>query len=203
MSDSKRLKVGVSAEEFRAEDDRMAFPPEVLEALPKGGMSLKVMAIMLAQGHSEREVALVMGVPVDQVKMVMQAPSVQDFLEKMRAHYVSAAPLQKFQRYVDKAVGTIVEVMEFGDKAADRLKAAGMILDRALGTAVQRVEVKEESTVSRLLDHMQKIDVINGVSYVSLTADEVTPVFEDLDSIEDVSTDADRLEVEKDMRENG
>lgn len=203
VSDAKRLKMAGDADSFRREEEEMGFPPEILEALPRGGMSLKVMAIMLAQGHSEREVAAVMGIPADQVKLVMEAPSVQEFLEKMREHYIRTAPLQKFSRYLDKAVGTIVEVMEFGEKSADRLKAAGMILDRALGTAVQRVEVKEESTVSKLLDHMQKIDVINGVSYVSLTPDSVTPVFADLDSIEDISTFEDEESVRAVLEKSG
>jgi len=160
-------------------------PLELLDELPAGNPTLKLVSIMISTGHTVEEVAKVTGLSPSSIRSVMSAPKVQEFSNKFTNYFINNSPMARFNDLIGEAIDTITDVMRNGEKEAVRLKAANTIVDRVLGTALQRVEVKEDSTVKKLLEHLDKIKTIEGVEYTTLTDDSAPLILDDIDDVDE------------------
>lgn len=145
---------------------------------------------MQASGHTIEEIAKVTGLAPSSIRAAMSAPKVQEFSSKFSNYFLNNSPMARFNDLVGEAIQTVAELMRDGQKEAVRLKAAGMILDRALGTALQRVEVTEESTVKQLLDHLSRNSTITttGTKIVTLTPDNDELILDDFQEVNETGS---------------
>lgn len=165
-------------------------PLDLLDELPPGNPTLKLVTIMQASGHTIEEIAKVTGLAPSSIRAAMSAPKVQEFSSKFSNYFLNNSPMARFNDLVGEAIQTVAELMRDGQKEAVRLKAAGMILDRALGTALQRVEVTEESTVKQLLDHLSRNSTITttGTKIVTLTPDNDELILDDFQEVNETGS---------------
>lgn len=145
--------------------DREAFQRE-LEAIPDGLVGdyvphdwkakreqpyHRVVAEMLAQGYTQKEIAIMVGRDPDTITRVARQPYVR---ERMINNIKSNAK-QEIKAFLEKEVMPSLQMVvavrnDPTAKTSDRLSAANTILDRFLGKAAQPIqhEIKEPSTMT-------------------------------------------------------
>lgn len=112
----------------------------------------RAVAYMYAGGASIEEIAVIQGIPADEVKNIVNLDRVQTTIKEVQAKMFSKKGIEIFKAWVPDAALVTHEIMiDKSQKGTTRLTAASMVLDRAAGKAIQPHEV-ESPTLRKVIE---------------------------------------------------
>lgn len=122
----------------------------------------RLIMYLVAQGKSQREVAHLTGYSEGWISQVVRQPWFRDRLTQTLDGAGYSVVEEKIRDGADAALDTITELMTSARSESVRASCAFDLLDRHLGKAKQRVDVKNETTIA-YKDVQQIEDEINRV----------------------------------------
>lgn len=108
----------------------------------------RLIMYLLAQGKSQREISSLTGYSEGWVSQVVRQPWFRERLTQTLDGAGLSAVEEKIRDGADAALETITELMSTARSESVRASCAFDLLDRHLGKAKQRVDVKNETTIA-------------------------------------------------------
>jgi hypothetical protein len=120
-------------------------------------MAFRTRAIihMTAMGVTKKEIARQMNLSEARIHHILSSESAKKEVERIQHEWFFQDPQKMFRAMVPKAAKRLNKLISKEEKGSTQLGAIGMVLDRALGKAVQPVEVGG-SAIKELLMALDK-----------------------------------------------
>jgi hypothetical protein len=148
----------IASEELEAALDKYwtEFPATEEEISRGWNQQVNFAAYLQALGFNPNSICRITGMTPSQFEHAVLREGFSDLSRSLLITAIEHSPMERFKEMVNMAIDRVEYVMMKGQKDSDILRAAELVLDRALGKVTQALEVKADSPLRKLLEEMGK-----------------------------------------------